>query len=100
MSPEEFAKYNTANTISIDEKDFVIDTELEEVVNEETAINDWTCSCGTINKGKFCHECGKAKPAELPQYKCDKCGWEPEDKTHPPKFCPECGDPFNDSDII
>jgi hypothetical protein len=99
MTPEEFAKYNDANNISIDE-DIVIDAELEEEVNEETATNDWRCSCGTANKGKFCHECGKAKPAELPQYKCGKCGWEPDDKTHPPKFCPECGNPFNKNDII
>ncbi len=60
----------------------------------------WTCSCGTDNKGKFCTECGKAKPAGPVQYKCDKCGWEPEDKENPPKFCPECGDTFDDGDII
>ena len=59
----------------------------------------WTCSCGAVNNGKFCTECGKPKPAGVPQYKCDKCGWEPEDPTHPPKFCPECGDPFDDGDI-
>ena len=62
--------------------------------------NVWTCSCGAVNKGKFCSECGKPRPAGVPKYKCDKCGWEPEDPTHPPKFCPECGDPFNDSDLI
>ena len=59
----------------------------------------WTCSCGTVNKGKFCAECGKPKPAGVPQYKCDKCGWEPEEPAHPPKFCPECGDPFDDGDL-
>jgi hypothetical protein len=45
-------------------------------------------------------ECGAKKPAGVPQYKCDKCGWEPEDKTNPPRFCPECGDPFDNNDII
>ena len=60
----------------------------------------WSCSCGTINKGKFCTECGAKKPEGVPQYRCDKCGWEPEDMTHPPKFCPECGDPFDDGDIV
>lgn len=59
----------------------------------------WTCSCGAVNKGKFCAECGAKKPADAPLYKCDKCGWEPEDPHNPPKFCPECGDLFDDKDI-
>ena len=63
------------------------------------AADGWTCACGTVNKGKFCSECGRPKPAGVPQYKCDKCGWEPEDPAKPPKFCPECGDPFDDGDI-
>lgn len=60
----------------------------------------WTCSCGAVNKGKFCQSCGKPKPAGVPQYRCDKCGWEPEKGTKPPKFCPECGDPFDNGDLV
>ncbi len=60
----------------------------------------WTCECGAKNKGKFCTNCGKKKPAGAPLYKCDKCGWEPEDPYHPPKFCPECGDPFDENDQV
>ncbi len=63
------------------------------------AEEGWTCACGAVNKGKLCPECGAKKPAGVPQYKCDKCGWEPEKGTKPPKFCPECGDPFDDGDI-
>lgn len=59
----------------------------------------WTCSCGTVNKGRFCTECGKPKPAGELLYRCDKCGWEPEDPKNPPKYCPQCGDPFGDEDI-
>lgn len=64
------------------------------------AVAGWTCSCGAVNKGKFCSECGSPKPAGALLYKCDKCGWEPEDPAHPPKFCPECGDPFDDNDAV
>ena len=74
----------------------------------------WTCSCGAVNTGKFCvecggkkpeagwtcPECGAKKPAGVPQYKCDKCGWEPEKGSNPPRFCPECGDKFDNDDIM
>lgn len=60
----------------------------------------WTCSCGQKNTGKFCPNCGGKKPAGIPQYKCDKCGWQPEDPTKAPRFCPECGDPFDNGDMI
>ena len=64
----------------------------------QPSADGWTCSCGTVNKGRFCQNCGSPKPADAPLYKCDKCGWEPEDPKNPPKFCPECGDIFDDND--
>lgn len=67
--------------------------------SKKPEVNGWTCSCGTVNKGKFCMECGSKKPSDAPLYRCDKCGWEPEDPKNPPRFCPECGDVFNENDI-
>ncbi|MDD4328119.1 MAG: SPFH domain-containing protein, partial [Eubacteriales bacterium] len=61
----------------------------------------WTCSCGAGgNTGKFCMDCGAPRPADAASYKCNKCGWEPEKSNTPPKFCPECGDVFDDGDKI
>ena len=67
---------------------------------EPQAAGSWKCSCGAENTGKFCPECGSKKPAGVPQYRCDKCGWQPADPTKAPKFCPECGDPFDSGDIV
>ena len=55
----------------------------------------WTCTCGAVNTGKFCSECGRKKPV----YRCNKCGWQPADPSNPPKFCPECGDRFDADDM-
>jgi len=67
---------------------------------KKPAANGWTCACGAVSKGKFCPECGAKKPAGTPTYKCDKCGWEPADPAKAPRFCPQCGDPFHDEDIV
>ena len=66
---------------------------------QQQTANGWKCTCGAVNTGKFCPECGSRKPAGIPQYKCDKCGWQPADPTKAPKFCPECGDPFDSGDL-
>ena len=60
------------------------------------APGTWTCACGQVNNGKFCTNCGTKKPVV---YRCDKCGWMPEDPTKLPKFCPNCGDRFNEEDV-
>jgi membrane protease subunit (stomatin/prohibitin family) len=62
-------------------------------------VAEWTCECGTTNTGKFCENCGKPQPV-VKHYRCDKCGWEPEDPTQPPKFCPDCGDVFDEEDLV
>ena len=61
---------------------------------------EWKCGCGATNTTKFCSNCGKPKPAAPKKYKCDKCGWTPPDPEKPPKFCPECGDAFDENDIV
>ena len=60
--------------------------------------DEWQCVCGAVNTGNFCHDCGKPRPVAL-HYQCDKCGWEPEDQNNVPKFCPNCGDVFDEKDI-
>lgn len=56
----------------------------------------WRCECGAVNTGKFCTECGAKK---LAGRACNKCGWKSEAGAPLPKFCPECGDPFNEQDV-
>lgn len=72
----------------------------QECGSPKPAEEGWTCSCGSANKGRFCPNCGGKKPEGAPLYRCDKCGWEPDDPYNPPKFCPECGDIFNDFDRV
>ncbi len=57
----------------------------------------WTCGCGTINDGKFCRNCGARKPDGAPKYRCSRCGWEPKEPSSIPKFCPECGNSFDNN---
>ncbi len=51
------------------------------------AADGWTCECGAVNTGKFCSECGKAKPAPAESWTCE-CG-----TVNTGKFCSECGKP-------
>ena len=51
------------------------------------APDSWTCSCGTVNTGKFCMECGAKKPEAQAGWIC-KCG-----AVNKGRFCSECGSP-------
>lgn len=52
------------------------------------SADSWTCECGSTNTGKFCPECGKAKPEAPKKRFCTNCGCELDAGA---KFCPECG---------
>lgn len=52
----------------------------------------WTCSCGNVNTGKFCNECGKPMPAPSGAWVCE-CG-----ATNTGKFCGNCGKPMPAAD--
>lgn len=45
----------------------------------------WVCSCGNVNRGKFCSECGNPRPSG--PWVCS-CG-----TVNKGKFCSECGRP-------
>ncbi|WP_086348100.1 SPFH domain-containing protein [Candidatus Enterococcus clewellii] len=58
----------------------------------------WKCpQCGTENHGKFCSNCGTSKPEENKpklEMKCADCGEVVDLSNGIPKFCPNCGKPF------
>ncbi|MCI6061686.1 MAG: SPFH domain-containing protein [Dorea sp.] len=71
---------------------------------EESCVKEeqkgWVCpECGTPNQRNFCMECGAKRPVAVHRCRCNACGWEPEDPERLPKFCPECGDPFDENDV-
>lgn len=55
----------------------------------------WKCTCGAVNNGNFCTNCGARKGEPVQVKKCAKCGWTPQNG-ETPKFCPECGTPFGE----
>ncbi|MFV0559865.1 MAG: SPFH domain-containing protein [Enterococcus sp.] len=65
----------------------------------KASADTWSCpTCGTENTGKFCSNCGLAKPEPQAQpklqMKCSACGGVVDLTNGIPKFCPNCGKPF------
>ena len=56
--------------------------------NKAAPAGGWTCSCGSVNTGKFCPECGAKKPENKASF-CTNCGAK---LGAGAKFCSECGE--------
>lgn len=69
-------------------------TTTDEPLNKK---EEWECpECKKKNTGFFCDQCGTKKPEKI---KCHKCGWEPKGNLEvKPKFCANCGEPFDEND--
>ena len=50
--------------------------------------DQWTCSCGNVCQGKFCSECGARKPEAAAEWFCTECGKK---NSATARFCSECG---------
>ncbi len=59
----------------------------------KAAADSWTCSCGKVNTGKFCADCGKKRP-EANTWTC-KCG-----TVNSGKFCSNCGEKKPDGEWV
>ena len=54
-------------------------------IQNQAAAESWTCSCGSVNTGNFCPNCGSKKPAAT--WTCS-CG-----TVNDGNFCTSCGSP-------
>ena len=57
----------------------------QQAAAQAAPANGWTCTCGTVNSGNFCTNCGGKKPAPAGTWKCS-CGAE-----NTGNFCTNCG---------
>ncbi len=62
----------------------------------EEQIDTWICECGHKNDGLFCSYCGTRRP-ENKSFVCTKCGWTSKKTDEPLRFCPQCGNPFDNN---
>lgn len=84
---------NRIYVIEADEAPVTVTADTEPAADVAPADDgSWTCACGSANTGKFCPNCGSAKPAAPAEPQCSNCGYKPEGTA--PKFCPECGTKF------
>ena len=65
------------------------ETNRQQMESQKTKASQsgWTCSCGNVNSGNFCSECGSKKPEKKSSF-CTNCGSKLQAGA---KFCSECG---------
>ncbi len=67
----------------------VMGQQMQQAAPAQTAEPEtWTCSCGSVNTGKFCQNCGTPKPQPQPTSWTCSCG-----SVNTGKFCQNCGTP-------
>ena len=59
-------------------------------VSQPQAAGGWTCSCSTVNNGRFCSDCGSPQPAPAPLANAWACSCGAQNQGN---FCSECGAP-------
>ena len=68
------------NVEAVNVDELVADT----VSQLEIAETDWTCSCGSVNNGRFCPACGSAKPIDaIEAVKADETVVSEDDASEP-----------------
>ena len=93
QAEETNAPYDRVEKMSGEIGDEPVDVPAETEAPAAVADGSWACTCGSVNTGKFCTECGATEPvaAEAPaavedgSWAC-ACG-----SVNTGKFCPECG---------
>lgn len=57
----------------------------QNIMPQQSSADNWTCSCGMSNTGKFCTNCGRPKLTEQATWTCS-CGM-----VNTGNFCSNCG---------
>ncbi len=81
------AAASQTNAMQMEQQQRAREAQAAREAQEQKKAAGWTCSCGAVNTGKFCSECGSPKPAPAGEWKCS-CG-----AVNTGKFCSECGSP-------
>lgn len=78
--------FQAGNLFAMDQQNTMARQQGQPSTQAGSQSTSWTCTCGAVNTGKFCSECGSPKP-QPSEWMCT-CG-----TVNKGKFCSECGKP-------